>query len=207
MKFPNKKYKKIENFFEDYFLNLNLSLKSINFHNLKKILLLLNKSYIKGKNKIFVCGNGGSAALANHFACDHQKILFETKNFKPFIISLVANNALGTAIANDISYSSIFSEQLNQMAKPNDILIVISSSGNSKNIIKAIKWANNNKMISISFTGFNGGVAKQISKYNLHISSNNYGIVEANHQSIINILSQYIKMNVLKENQIKKIKF
>ena len=207
MKFPNKKYKKIENFFEDYFLNLNLSLKSINFHNLKKILLLLNKSYIKGKNKIFVCGNGGSAALANHFACDHQKILFETKNFKPFIISLVANNALGTAIANDISYSSIFSEQLNQMAKPNDILIVISSSGNSKNIIKAIKWANNNKMISISFTGFNGGVAKQISKHNLHISSNNYGIVEANHQSIINILSQYIKMNVLKENQIKKIKF
>ena len=207
MKFPIKKYKKVEKYFEDYFLNLNLSLKSINFQNLKKIIFLMNKSYVNGKNKIFVCGNGGSAALANHFACDHQKILFETKKFKPFIISLTANIALGTAIANDLNYASIFSEQLRQMAKPNDILVTISSSGNSKNIIKAIKWANNNKMISISLTGFNGGISKKISKYNLHVTSNNYGIVEANHQSIINILSQYLKMSVLKESQIQKINF
>lgn len=207
MKFPNKKYKNINSFFKDYFTNLNSSLDKINFSNLEKIINLLGKKYKNGKNKIFVCGNGGSAALSDHFACDHQKILFETKKFRPFVISLVSNHALGTAISNDVNYKSIFSEQLKQMATKDDILIVISSSGRSKNIIEAVKWANKNKMISISFTGFDGGLVKKISKINLHINSNNYGIIEANHQSLINIISQFLKLKNLSLKTIKKIKF
>ena len=206
-KFPNKKYQNLKSFFNDYFVDLNLSLKSIKFENFKKIIMILKKNYIQKNRKIFICGNGGSAALSEHFACDHQKILFETKKLKPTIISLVSNSALSTAISNDVNYSSIFSEQLKQIAKSGDILIVISSSGNSKNVVKAIKWANKNKMTSISFTGFDGGVVKKISKYNLHIESNNHGVIEANHQSIINIISQYIKMEVLNLNQIRKVKF
>tara|TARA_Y100001958_G_C20889918_1_gene316507 strand:- start:1 stop:636 length:636 start_codon:yes stop_codon:yes gene_type:complete len=206
-KFPNQKYKDIKNFFHDYLLDLNSSFKSLNLVTLKKIIRLLKKSYNQKNKKIFICGNGGSAALSDHYACDHQKILFETKKLKPIIISLVANSALGTAISNDVNYKSIFSEQLKQMARDGDILIVISASGNSKNVIEAIRWANKHKIISISFTGFDGGIVKKISKYNLHIESNNYGIIEANHQSIINIISQYIKMDVLSLNQIRKIKF
>ena len=207
MKFPNKKYKNIETFFEDYFLNLNSSLSSINYSNLKKIIILLKKIYTEKKNKLYVCGNGGSAALSDHFACDHQKILYETKKFKPFIISLVSNFSLGTAISNDVDYESIFSEQLKQTAKKNDVLLAITASGNSKNIIEAIKWAKKNSLKTISFTGFDGGIVKKISEINLHIDSKNYGIVEANHQSLINIISQYLKMKVISNNQIKKIKF
>ena len=206
-KFPNQKYKNVKNFFIDYLSDLNSSFNSLDIDILKKIILLLKKSYSQKNKKIFICGNGGSAALSDHYACDHQKILFETKKLKPIIISLVANSALGTAISNDVNYKSIFSEQLKQMARDGDILIVISASGNSKNVIEAIKWANKNKITSISFTGFDGGIVKKISKYNLHIESNNYGVIEANHQSIINIISQYIKMDVLSLNQIRKIKF
>ena len=207
MKFPNKKYKNIESFFEDYFLNLNSSLSSINYSNLNKIIKLLNKIYTKEKNKLYVCGNGGSAALSDHFACDHQKILYESKKFKPFIISLVSNFSLGTAISNDVNYKSIFTEQLKQTAKKDDVLLVISASGNSKNVIDAIKWAKKNYLTTISFTGFDGGIVKKISKINLHIDSKNYGIIEANHQSLINIISQYLKMKAISNNQIKKIKF
>ena len=206
-KFPNQKYKSVKNFFIDYLSDLNSSFNSLDIDILKKIILLLKKSYNQKNKKIFICGNGGSAALSDHYACDHQKILFETKKLKPIIISLVANSALGTAISNDVNYKSIFSEQLKQMARDGDILIVISASGNSQNVIEAIKWANKNKITSISFTGFDGGIVKKISKYNLHIESNNYGVIEANHQSIINIISQYIKMDVLSLNQIRKIKF
>ena len=207
MKFPNKKYKNIESFFEDYFLNLNSSLSSINYSNLNKIIKLLNKIYTKEKNKLYVCGNGGSAALSDHFACDHQKILYESKKFKPFIISLVSNFSLGTAISNDVNYKSIFTEQLKQTAKKDDVLLVISASGNSKNVIDAIKWAKKNYLTTISFTGFDGGIVKKISNINLHIDSKNYGIIEANHQSLINIISQYLKMKAISNNQIKKIKF
>ena len=92
MKFPNKKYKNIKNFFNDYFVNINRSLKSLSFMDLEKIIFILKNVYTNNLNKVYVCGNGGSAALAEHFACDHQKILYESKKFKPFIISLVSNS-------------------------------------------------------------------------------------------------------------------
>ena len=101
----------------------------------------------------------------------------------------------------------MITEQLKQTAKKDDVLLVISASGNSKNVIDAIKWAKKNYLTTISFTGFDGGIVKKISNINLHIDSKNYGIIEANHQSLINIISQYLKMKAISNNQIKKIKF
>lgn len=207
MKFPNKKYNNLKHYFDDYYNELNLSMSSVNINNLKKVINLLRKIYKSGKNKVFVCGNGGSAALAEHFACDHQKILFETKKFRPSVYSLVSNSAIGTAISNDVKYEAIFSEQLKYQSSKGDILIVISSSGKSKNIVEAVKWANKNKLISISMTGFDGGTVKRISRHNLHVSSKNYGIIEANHQSLMNIISQYLKMKELELRSIKKVNF
>ena len=207
MKFPNKKYINLKHYFDDYYNELNLSMSSVNINNLKKVINLLRKIYKSGKNKVFVCGNGGSAALAEHFACDHQKILFETKKFRPSVYSLVSNSAIGTAISNDVKYEAIFSEQLKYQSSKGDILIVISSSGKSKNIVEAVKWANKNKLISISMTGFDGGTVKRISRHNLHVSSKNYGIIEANHQSLMNIISQYLKMKELELRSIKKVNF
>lgn len=192
MKFPSKKYKEIKSFTKDYFDEFLKAKSSINLKDLEDVFRVLYKLY-KNNKTIFVCGNGGSAAIANHFECDHKKILFESTKIKPRIISLCSNNSLISAIANDISYNSIFKKQLSYLAKRGDLLIVISSSGKSQNILNAIDYAKKNNMISISFTGFSGGHSKDKSDYNVHINSYNYGIVESLHHSIMNILAQYIR--------------
>lgn len=207
MKFPNKKYRFANNFAHDYFGSLFDATNKLDENNLTKIIHVIEKNYKSKSNKTFVCGNGGSAALANHFACDHQKILFETKKIKPNVLSLSSNIPLITAIANDSSYAKIYEDQIKYNGKKNDILIIISSSGNSLNVINAIKQANKKGLITISLTGFNGGICKKITKYNIHVSSSNYGVIEATHHSIMNIISQYIKNKVLNKKEIKKFNF
>ncbi len=205
-KFPNKKYNNFKEYYKDYFFELNACLKEKNLNEVKKVTNFLNTKYNKKLN-IFVCGNGGSAAIANHFECDHKKILTETNKINPRIMSLCSNNSLITAIANDFSYNYVFKKQLEYLANINDILITISSSGNSENIIQAIKFAKKKKIKVISFTGFNGGRSKKMCDYSVHINSNNYGIVENLHHAYMNIISQFIKNRILSNLEIKKNKF
>jgi phosphoheptose isomerase len=207
MKFPNKKYWSLIKFKNDYYNSLEEAFNSINFNKLNQIIKILDKAYKSPKRKILVCGNGGSAALANHFACDHQKILNETKILKPFLLSLSSNTALMTAISNDNGYNNVFSDQILQVANRNDILITISSSGSSKNIINAIKTAKKKKLISISLTGFDGGSSKKIADYNIHVASKNYGIIESLHHTIMNLISQFLKNKYFSIKQIKENKF
>ena len=177
--------------YQDHFFN---KAKSLGFRSRSafKLIELDNKfKFLKNGIKILVCGNGGSAAISNHFACDHQKIIYETGKIKPFIISLAANNSLMTAISNDNNYSAVFSDQIKQIWSKGDVLIVISSSGKSKNVINALKIAKRLSLKTISLTGFSGGLAKKISDYNIHIKSNNYGIIESMHHNIMNLISQY----------------
>lgn len=200
------KYKKIEDYYNDYFEELNKSFDKNAEENLKKVTNFLKKNY-KKKNNIFVCGNGGSAAIANHFECDHKKILSDTKKINPRIISLCSNNSLITAISNDFSYNLVFKKQLEYLGNKNDILITISSSGNSENIIQVIKLAKKKSIKVISFTGFDGGRSKKMSNLNLHVNSNNYGIIENLHHAYMNIISQFIKIELLSNKEIKKYKF
>lgn len=201
-----KKYKILKNYCDDYFKELNTCVNEQTQKDLKKITDFLLIKYKKKKN-IFVCGNGGSAAIANHFECDHKKILSETKKINPRIISLCSNNPLITAIANDFSYDQVFKKQLQYLSNNDDVLITISSSGNSKNIIEAIKFAKKKSIKVISFTGFNGGRSKVICDMNLHVNSNNYGVIENLHHAYMNIISQYIKLNILNNSEIKNFKF
>ena len=202
-KFPHKKYSKFKDYFNDYFLDFDRSLKKIDINQISKITQFLEKNY-KSNNTIYVCGNGGSAAIANHFECDHKKILSETKKINPRIISLCTNNPLITAIANDISYDSIFEKQLQYLAKRKDLLITISSSGDSENIIHAIKYAKKNGIKVISFTGFDGGRSRKLCNYSLHVESYNYGVIENIHHAYMNILSQYIRNIYLSRKDINK---
>ncbi len=201
-----KKYKIVEDYCKDYFNEINNSYDKEANKNLKKIINFLEIKY-RNKNNVFVCGNGGSAAIANHFECDHKKILSDTKKINPKIISLCGNNPLITAIANDFSYTQIFKKQLEYLAKKDDVLITISSSGNSNNIIEAIKFAKKKSMKVLSFTGFTGGRSKKICDINLHVNSNNYGIIENLHHAYMNIISQFIKLKILNNTEIKKYKF
>lgn len=159
----------------------------------------LRKAYITGKN-IFVCGNGGSAAISDHFHCDHSKgVCFDT-DLKPKIQSLASNMSTITAIANDFSYDEIFSYQLKMKAIAGDILVTVSSSGNSPNIIRAIEEAKLIGMTVISLCGFSGGESAKISDIVLHVKEDNYGIVEDAHQSLMHIMAQFIRLSHLNKD-------
>ena len=207
MKFPNKKYHKVSDYRKDYYDFLKSAFDSIDDIKLNKAIKILDKAYKNPKIKIFVCGNGGSAALANHFACDHQKILNETNVLKPFLISLSSNTALMTAISNDNKYDCVFSDQIEQIGQKSDILITISSSGKSQNIINAIRVAKKKSITTISLTGFDGGISKKIADINLHVNSYNYGITESMHHTIMNLISQFLKNKYFSLKNIKKKNF
>ena len=190
--FPTKKYLKSSDYFKDYISAKNLLLKKIDQKILNKIIQEILNS-IKNKRDFFSCGNGGSAATAEHLSCDFSKGSCTNTNLNFKVFSLNSNVSLMTAIANDISYDDVFSYQLNRYGKANDVLLAFSVSGTSKNIIKCSKIAKKKKIKIISFTGFNGGTLKKLSNYNINFSSNNFGIVEDCHLTIVHFISQYIR--------------
>ena len=191
-----------KDFFLDYNKKLSEVLKNYHYDEIEKIKKFLETS-IKTKKKIFVCGNGGSASIANHFLCDFNKgiKISSSKRVIPQIISLTNSIELITAIANDINFNEIFASQLENYAKKNDILIVISSSGKSKNIINAVKFAKKNKLKIISLIGFSENqYLKKLSEHYINLNTKNYGITEDIFQSIMHMISQYLK---LKNNRSK----
>lgn len=146
---------------------------------------------------IFCCGNGGSASIAEHFSCDHSKgVHMDTKTLRPNVVSLASNMAVITAIGNDIGYASIFSKQLEfSSANDSDILVVVSSSGNSPNILNALDTANDRGMVTIALVGFDGGAAAQKADVVVHVNSDNYGIVEDCHQIIMHSWAQCLRVS------------
>lgn len=186
----------MQKLFNKYIDELYLGMKQIPYNDIEKSIKQIVKT-IKNKNNIFICGNGGSAAISNHYVCDFLKLVREKTNFKPKIYSLSNSMELITAISNDFNYKDIFSYQIDSYSKKGDLLIIISSSGNSRNILKALKASKKNKMVSISFTGFRGGIAKKISDISVHLKLNNYGQSEDGH---------HILMHFIMEEVIRKLK-
>jgi D-sedoheptulose 7-phosphate isomerase len=139
-----------------------------------KIDLIIKKMAftLKRDGKIFICGNGGSAADAQHLAAEFLVRLRPKINRRPLpVISLAMDTSTITACANDYGFENLFSRNLQALATSNDILICISTSGNSKNIIKVLKLAKKIKVFSVSFLGSDGGVAKNFSDINLIVPS------------------------------------
>jgi phosphoheptose isomerase len=204
-KFPYQKYNSIKLFYKDYINILNKCLHKIDEESLSKIAKEIFVA-LKKKKHIFICGNGGSAAIANHFLADYAKYIKTNKKLKPHVTSLSANVEIITAISNDIKFDNIFSYQLENLINKNDLLIAISSSGNSKNILEAIKMCNNKGGKSISFLGFNGGEAKKISNYSLVLNVRNYGLSEDSAHIFMHVICQYLKQK-LSNLRINKIIF
>ena len=187
------KKKKIifSNFYQNYIKLLNLELLSTDIKNIKEAAKLILKK-IKNKKSIYVCGNGGSAAISNHYICDYLKLIRTFTKFKPKIYSLSNNIETVTAIANDISYDEIFKYQAESYCNKDDLIIIISSSGNSKNIIKILDYANKNKIQTIGFCGFKGGYLKKKATIPIHVNVNNYGISEDAHHILMHVIMQYL---------------
>ena len=190
--FPTKKILDSQEYYENYIKIKDQLSRKINKKELKNIIKEILTAVKKQRN-IFSCGNGGSASTAEHLSCDFSKQACSDTNLNIKVFSLNSNVSLMTAIANDISYDDIFSFQLNRFGKPNDVLLLFSVSGSSRNILKCAKVAKRKKIKIISFTGFNGGKIKKISKYNINFATNNFGIVEDCHLSIMHFISQYIR--------------
>jgi D-sedoheptulose 7-phosphate isomerase len=187
---------------EKYLKLLERKLKALDIQRINHIVNIIKTAYDNG-NTIFTMGNGGSGTTASHIVCDFNKGASANlvKKFK--VMCLNDNMPSISAIANDISYEAIFEEQLKNFLRPGDVVIGISVSGNSRNIIKAIKYANNNGATTIGFCGFDGGKLKKTAKYSIHIKVDDMKVAEDIHSIISHILMKMLSAQLLKRKKQK----
>ena len=154
------------------------------------------KDSVKKNQMIFVAGNGGSAAIANHYVCDLSKGAVNNwaENSNRYkAICLSTNIGYLTAISNDTHYQDIFKQQLINLASPGDILVLISSSGNSPNIVRAAEYARERELTVIGISGFNGGRLKELAHYSAHINYPSYEVCEDIHSIFGHFLAVYLR--------------
>lgn len=189
----------VNEFLEEYSKTLHDAVLTVDKDQLTAAADALRKAYLFNKN-VFVCGNGGSAAISQHFLCDHSKGVCYDTGMLPKVTSLSDNVPLITAIANDFSFEEVYSYQLEMKGIPGDLLVVISSSGNSPNIIKVLEAAKEKKIQTLAMVGFDGGQAAKLADIVLHVQEDNYGIVEDAHQMLMHVLAQFIRVTNLNKN-------
>ena len=170
----------------------------------EEVLQLIKNAKDQGK-KIFIAGNGGSAATAAHYSCDLSlgaskgpdcsKEYYLNNDSRYQVVPLTTNMPLILALANDHGYDQIFKQQLINLAKSDDILIAISGSGNSPNIIEAVKYANENNITTIGISGFDGGLLKKLAKYNIHVDLDHMEACEDIHSIIGHYISVWLRSN------------
>lgn len=153
------------------------------------VLHMLHRAYLKG-GRVFLFGNGGSGATASHFAEDLAKgtLLSPDGRKRLKAISLTDNTPYILALANDEGYETIFEEQMIGLAEPGDMAIGISGSGNSENVLRAIRYANENEMITVGFTGFDGGKLKRMASCGVHVACDDIGMAESLHMVVVHLI-------------------
>lgn len=173
----------IKNYIDEH----NKVLRDIDHDELNFIVELIYNSYLEGK-KIFTCGNGGSASTASHMITDWNKMTTSATGKKIYGFSLTDNIGLITAYANDTNYENVFKGQLESVMDKGDLLISISGSGNSKNVINAVNYANEINGETISILGFDGGKIAKISKHSVIVPSYDMQICEDIHLMICHMV-------------------
>jgi D-sedoheptulose 7-phosphate isomerase len=182
-----------------YFEHLGEIFQQIDHEAVAKVIELILQARDQSRN-IFFIGNGGSAATASHFAND-LAIGSRTK-LSPFrVISLTDNNAVMTAIANDFGYEQLFVKQLEAVYREGDLLVAISASGNSPNVLKAVEYVKGRGGTTIGLTGFDGGQLNRMVDYALHVPTQKgeYGPVEDVHMIFDHIIGTYLMYSCRKE--------
>jgi len=182
-------------YYKDYRIRLNKLLDLVEVDDLVRVIQTLLTTFKNGKT-VFLCGNGGSATTASHIQADFTFFLRNFTKFRPKVRALTDNVSIITAVGNDTIFHDIFVEQLKGQFEKGDIIICISASGNSENVIRAAQFANENGGTSIGFIGFTGGKLKTTCKISLHTKNPNgdYGPIEDLHMIyshlIVNFFSQ-----------------
>lgn len=182
----------MQKFVLDYVERLKNVLDNIDATKVEEIILSL-ESTIKKKSKVYVLGNGGSSATASHIVNDLGVGLSRRGLMNFDIVSLADNTPVVTAIANDIGYENIFYAQLKDILSSDDVVMAISCSGNSENILKAVNYANEIGTTVIGITGFDGGKLRSLANVNFHVETavGEYGLVEDVHMILDHIIYTY----------------
>ena len=188
--------KLVTEFLSSYKQRLIELLDSIDIDMLESIIDAMVKAFKNG-NTMYVVGNGGSAATASHIQADFQFFVRYFTNFRPKVVALTDNVPLMTAISNDNSYEDVFFEQMKGMFNKGDLLLAISASGNSPNVIKAVEYANELGGTTIGFCGFSGGKLKVISHLPLYTPNKDkdYGPIEDLHMILDHVLVNYLSQD------------
>lgn len=163
-----------------YFSGVGSLLQQVPFDVVDKVVETLANANQTGQT-VYICGNGGSAATATHFGCDLAKRPIVAGQPRYRVISLTDNTALMTALSNDIGYDDVFAEQLLPLVRKGDVLIGISGSGNSRNVLKAVDVAKAAGAITVGFSGYDGGKLAPMVDISVHIPSFNMAMVEDVH--------------------------
>jgi D-sedoheptulose 7-phosphate isomerase len=177
---------------QEYITSLQQTLDQLPRQLISNVIDVLQAARLQG-SQVFIMGNGGSAATASHFVCDLAKNT-RREGLPHFrVIGLTDNMSIFSAYANDEGYENVFSQQLANLIRPKDVVIAISASGNSKNVICAIEEAQKHDVTTIGFTGFDGGRLGQMVSINIHVRSNIIEHVEDIHLVLEHIIVKTIK--------------
>ena len=180
---------------QKYISTLQLTMDQLPQQLIAEVIDVLQQARTRG-SQVFILGNGGSASTASHFACDLAKNTRQEGLPHFRVIGLTDNMAMFSALANDEGYENVFSEQLASLIRPGDIVIAISASGNSQNVINAAEMAHRHEATVIGFTGFDGGRLGQIANINLRVNSNIIEHVEDIHLMLEHLIVKTIKDQV-----------
>lgn len=188
-------------FIKNYIENLRHILREVPMDDIERGLQLLEKTYVEYRH-VFLAGNGGSAATASHMANDLMKGVAKSGGRGFRAVALSDNVPLITAIANDENYNEIFSGQLANLGQKGDLLIVLSASGNSTNIIRAVEVAQQMNMNSIAFLGMGGGKVAEIVDVAVVVPSDEYGPIEDLHMVFDHLITAYLQAWLLETNNL-----
>ena len=177
---------------QSYISTLHYTIDQLSHELIVEVINVLQRVRVQ-RNQVFIMGNGGSASTASHFVCDLAKNTRHAGLPHYRVIGLADNMAIFSAYANDEGYENVFAKQLANLIQPGDVVIGISASGNSQNVLNAIQEAKQNNVTTIAFTGFDGGHLGQMVDLNVHVKSNIIEHVEDIHLMLEHMIVKAIK--------------
>lgn len=179
---------------ENYLGNLKSAIDHLDREEVLTFSQLLEKARNAGK-RVIIFGNGGSGSTASHFACDINKGVSLNKVKRHKVISLTDNIPTILAYSNDLSHDDVFVEQMKNFLETDDIVVGISGSGNSRNVLKAIEYANKMGNITVGITGYKGGKLREISKFSVNANFEDMQISEDIHMILVHVIMKIIENN------------
>jgi D-sedoheptulose 7-phosphate isomerase len=189
---------KLRDFVDSYLDRLKETIEAMPVERIEAMGEILFSAYKHGK-QVFIIGNGGSAATASHMACDLGKNTISPNRPRFRVMSLNDNMPLLSALANDVGYDQVFAEQLTNLIRAGDVLISITGSGNSPNVLRAMRYARERAATNIALLGFDGGQAMEIADEYVLVPANDYGIVEDLHMVLDHVLTAYFRTRLDQE--------